>query len=68
MKKKFMNFLETLSRDEMRKITGGYGDNCQTCYDSAPQACSISCDGGTTCNVQECISNQEAECDRVLGC
>ena len=29
MKKKFMNFLEKLSHDEMRTITGGYGTgNC----------------------------------------
>ena len=28
MKKKFMNFLEKLSRDEMRTISGGYDGMC----------------------------------------
>lgn len=32
MKKKFLNFLEKLSRDEMRTITGGYGFNSNCTY------------------------------------
>jgi hypothetical protein len=32
MKKKFMHFLETLSRDEMRTITGGCDGGCGTCH------------------------------------
>ncbi len=41
MKKKFINFLEKLSRDEMRTVTGadGYGDG--------QIACSCSCTDGS---------------------
>lgn len=69
MKKKFMNFLETISRDEMRTITGGYGDEyCYGCYDSAAQACSDNCGNNPNCDEGECLANQFAECTRVLNC
>jgi len=67
--KKLMKFLDTLSRDEMRSVVGGYdgGGNCYNCCESAEQACIISCGGGG-CNVYDCIVSQWGECQRVLGC
>ncbi|WKN29771.1 hypothetical protein PZB74_12420 [Porifericola rhodea] len=58
MKNKFMSFLEKLSRDEMRKVTGGYGDGtsleeyCATNRSIRSYCCSI--------NDQVCINNADA--------
>jgi hypothetical protein len=67
MKKKFLNLLESLSRDEMRNISGGYGDNCYNCCESAYQVCQTGC-RLPDCNTYDCIINQWLECQRVLGC
>ena len=41
MKKKFMNLLNTLSKDEMRTINGGYGD--PDCTGFGTNKCNADC-------------------------
>jgi len=57
MKKKFMNFLEKLSRNEMRTITGGYSDY---------ETCVIECGGNitTSCwyDCQHLFGSQYSSC------
>ena len=75
MKKKLMNLLDTLSRDEMRTVMGGYddggggggGNRCNNCCQSAVQACRDNCGDGQ-CSEFACLVNQFSACRRVLGC
>jgi hypothetical protein len=61
-----MNFLETLSREEMRTVTGGYG-TCEDCIANAYDACYNG--GHVPPNLQnECMDNQVEQCSIVLGC
>ncbi|MCU0470053.1 MAG: hypothetical protein MUF58_15780 [Arcicella sp.] len=54
MKKILLSFSESLiSREQMRKIKGGYEEEygCKKCKDDSSYLCSIAFGGGCECNV-----------------
>lgn len=57
-----MKFLDKLSRDEMRTITGGYDALCEAmCYGDGRVSCDDECGHNSSC-VDSCMSDAETWC------